>query len=494
MQPRVLVAGLFHETHTFLDDTTGLSQFSASQGNELFAKAGDGSPMAGVLDTAARLSWQVIPTVDYRAQPSGTVQQEVFDQFWTQLKAGIVAGAGQGIDALCLVLHGAMVTTEIRDVEGELLSRLRALPGLGSIPIFGVFDLHANFSPAMATGSNALFAYRENPHSDGYAMGCFAAERLDESLKSGRLARTFWRHAGIIWPPTGTGTGETPMRELESLAREMEQAHADVLGVNVIGGFAFADTADTGVSFSIVTQGSQSAAERMLDQLCQRAWDLRHVGDRRDPPLAEVIEELKCQPAGLTVVAEPSDNIGGGAPGDGTGLLRALIEHGIPRSAVCICDPAAVDALRGLTSGQRQVVSLGGKGSRLDPGPLTLEVELVSHGSGRFPLEDPQSHLASMYGNAFDMGPTAVVKHGGVTILLTTVKTPPFDLGQWRSQGIEPTDYAVIGVKAAVAHRRAYDPIAARMRWVDTPGPCRSDLTRLPYRHVNKSRFPLDRT
>jgi len=47
-------------------------------------------------------------------------------------------------------------------------------------------------------------------------------------------------------------------------------------------------------------------------------------------------------------------------------------------------------------------------------------------------------------------------------------------------------------VKAAVAHRRAYDPIAARMLWVDTPGPCTSNLRSLPYRRIHRPIFPLD--
>jgi microcystin degradation protein MlrC len=97
-----------------------------------------------------------------------------------------------------------------------------------------------------------------------------------------------------------------------------------------------------------------------------------------------------------------------------------------------------------------------------------------------------------MAGDRFDMGPCAVVQHGGLTILLTSHKTPPFDLGQWRSQGIEPTQLSVIAVKAAVAHRRAYDPIATRMFWVDTPGPCTSNLRSLPYRHVRRPIHPLD--
>ena len=64
------------------------------------------------------------------------------------------------------------------------------------------------------------------------------------------------------------------------------------------------------------------------------------------------------------------------------------------------------------------------------------------------------------------------------------MKTPPFDLGQWHSQGIDVEKMAFVAVKAAVAHRRAYDRIAARMLWVDTPGPCSSHLSALPYRHA----------
>jgi microcystin degradation protein MlrC len=121
-----------------------------------------------------------------------------------------------------------------------------------------------------------------------------------------------------------------------------------------------------------------------------------------------------------------------------------------------------------------------------------LEVTLVSRSNGHFQLEDKQSHLASMSGSAYEMGPCAVVRHEGLTILLTSRKTPPFDLGQWHSQGVELEKMRVIGVKAAVAHRRAYDKIASRMLWVDTPGPCRSDLTKLPFKKVRRPVFPLD--
>jgi microcystin degradation protein MlrC len=203
--------------------------------------------------------------------------------------------------------------------------------------------------------------------------------------------------------------------------------------------------------------------------------------------------KLKSLPPGLTVLVEPSDNIGGGAPGDGTGLLRALVEHATPNAAVAINDPAAVRRLAALAPGARITLSIGGKGSRLDAGPLSLEVELLRTSDGHFELEDKQCHLAAMVGNSYEMGPCALVRHAGrLTILLTSHKTPPFDLGQWRSQGVDPEKLSVIVVKAAVAHRRVYDPIAAQMLWVDTPGPCTSDLRSLPFRKVSRPIFPLE--
>ena len=91
------------------------------------------------------------------------------------------------------------------------------------------------------------------------------------------------------------------------------------------------------------------------------------------------------------------------------------------------------------------------------------------------------------------MGPTAVVKHRGLKILLTSAKLPPFDLGQWRSQGINPEELSMVGIKAAVGHRVAWDPIASASHTVSTAGPCMSDVTRLPYTRLRRPVYPLDR-
>ena len=470
---RILIAGLFHETHTFLDGLTTLADFQIRRGEELWAFKGDSSPLGGVLELADEFGWEMIPVADYRAQPSAMVADEVIEQFWRDLAPA--AGKG-GYDAIYLVLHGAMASQTIPDLEGEVLRRLREIT---RVPIFGVFDLHANFSPQMAELADCLVGYRENPHTDAREAGLIAARLLNQCLSTGQRPRMQLKQPGLNWPPTGTGTANDPMLTLESMARQFEHEDESLWAMNIVAGFSFADTPDTGVSLVACTTAD---ATPQLEALAQRANELSHLGLITDPPADEVLAQLKPLPAGLTVLVEPADNIGGGAPGDCTGLLRALIRHGIGNAAICISDPQSVSEIE---AGARKI-KLGGKGSRLDAGPLELEVELIALNEGRFELEDKNSHLASMCGDVFDMGRCAVVKHAGITILITSVKTPPFDLGQWHSQGIAVEELSVVAVKAAVAHRRAYDKIAARMLWVDTPGPCSSNLKALPYKHLKR--------
>jgi microcystin degradation protein MlrC len=487
---RVLFAGLFHETHTFLEGRTGPDDFAVKRGGELLAAVGDSSPMGGALERARAFGWTVLPAADYRAQPGPLVTAGVVESFWRDLQAAAASDAGRECDAAFLVLHGAMVSEGNRDVEGWLLRKLRELPGWRDKPVFGVFDLHAGFSQDMAAASDCLVAYRENPHTDAREAAVIAADLLQRCLEEGVTPAQRHRALPLVWPPTGTATANDPMRTLEAEARKLE-THPGVWSVSVVAGFSFADTEHTGVS--LVASGTDAEAlEAALDHLTSIAWELREQGNVTDPPLHEVMELLKTPFPGLTVLVEPSDNIGGGAPGDGTGLLRALVEHEIENAAICIADAESVKTAMAVGAGGRTVLSIGGKGSRLDAGPLSLEGEIVSLRDGRFELEDKNSHLASMSGDFFDMGPCALVRHGGLLILLTSVKTPPFDLGQWRSQGVEPCELSVIVAKAAVAHRRAYDPVAARMLWVDTPGPCSSNLSRLPYRHLRRPVYPLD--
>jgi len=487
---RVLLAGLFHETHGFVPETTTLDDFDVQRGEALLAQRHSGSMIDGLLEVCEREGWEVVPACAYAATPSGPVDDAVVEAFWSDLARTAERGP---VDAVLLALHGAMVSQTHDDVEGLILSRLRGLPGLGNVPLSAVFDLHANLSPAMCRHADVLVCYRENPHIDARARAVHAGDLLARMLRDGR-PRILHRQLPLLWPPTGTGTADLPMSALEELARSIEAEDRDIWVMNVVAGFSFGDTPHTGVAFAAVTRGDPEAAERHLDRMARLAWDLRHAGLPAEDDPAAVLADLASRPGHPTPVClvEPSDNIGGGAPGNGTGLLRAFLAAKTENAGIIINDPEAVSALAALAPGATVTLAIGGKDNPFDPGPVTLDVTLVRLSDGRFTLEDLNSHMVAARGKHIDMGPSAVVRHAGLTILLTSRKTAPFDLGQWRSQGVEPRDFAVIGVKAAVAHRRAYDPIAAQSFTVATPGPCSSRLADFPYRRLARPIFPLD--
>lgn len=490
----VLLAGLFHETHGFLEGRTGLEAFRIYRSEELLARAGDGSQIAGFLSVAVREGWKVIPGPCYEAFPSGVVEHLVFEVFWQELKSVLEHAIVSGLDGIFLSLHGAMTTTAEEDPEGELLRRIRTVAGAEALPLFGVFDLHANFTPTMARLANGLLGYRENPHVDAHDCGMEAAELLARCLLSGVQPTMRMIQAPIVWTPSATGTADRPMLVLERAARAFETKLAGALAINVVPGFAYADVRDAGLSFSAIVEGDPTDAETALRELAALAWSLRDEGLQNAEDLDAVLEKILPVERGPVLLVEPADNVGAGAPGDCTDVLRALVRHKATEAGVIMADPTAVQELQSVPIGGRRGLAIGGRGSRLDLGPVHLDVELVSRSDGNFELEDRHSHLVGAFGVHVHMGKCAVVRHEGVTILLTSVKTPPWDLGQWRSQGVEPKALRIIGIKAAVAHRRAYDAIAVASHTIRTRGPCTGDLRALPYRRVRRPIFPLDAT
>lgn len=490
--PRILFAGLAHETHCFVDETTGLDAFRRRDAAGILARRGDLSVVDGFLAVAEREGWTVVPTIDWGATPSGTVEHAVFEAFWAALEPLATAALAEGLDGIFLGLHGAMVTTACDDPEGELLRRLRALPGAAALPIFGVYDPHANLTPEMCARSNGLVSYRNTPHTDANEAAQRAAGLLARALSTGTLPRTRWRGTPIILPPTGTGTADSPMRDLAAHARQIEAENPAIWAVNVIGGYSFGDSTHAGIAFSAITEGDDATADAALEQLGDLAWSLRHKGIPPQGDADAILARGLPNRPGPVLLVEPADNIGGGAPGDCTDILRAMLKHDVQGGGVILNDPAAVQALAAIPAGGRITLPLGGRGSRLDLGPVTLEVAKISQSDGRFTLEDVHSHMAGSQGIHIAMGPCVVVRHRGITILLTTKKTAPMDLGQWRSQGINPEELRVIGVKAAVAHRQAYDPILSETHTVTTRGPCSSDSRSFPYRRLRRPVFPLD--
>ena len=153
---RVFLAGIFHETHSFSGEQTGIEGFVIHRGRQLLERVGDASQVDGFLTVANREGWEVVPSVTYTGGASGTVDHAVFEAFWSEVKPVLAEALAQGLDAIHLSLHGAMVTSGCDDPEGELMARIRAMPGAEKLPLYGVCDLHGTLTPRMGALSVCL--------------------------------------------------------------------------------------------------------------------------------------------------------------------------------------------------------------------------------------------------------------------------------------------------------------------------------------------------
>ncbi|HYS45756.1 MAG TPA: M81 family metallopeptidase, partial [Rhizomicrobium sp.] len=82
---RVFIAGIFHETHSFSGDTTGLDGFVIHRGQQILDRRGDASQVDGFLSVAEREGWEVVPSAVYTGGASGTVDHPVFEAFWDEV-------------------------------------------------------------------------------------------------------------------------------------------------------------------------------------------------------------------------------------------------------------------------------------------------------------------------------------------------------------------------------------------------------------------------
>lgn len=498
MSKNVLFGGLYHETHTFLSHKTGMDLFE--EGGIRTGKAaidqnrGNGSPSAGFIEYAEKAGWRLLPTIQMAARPAGKVTDDVVALFFKHFLAALDRHMNE-IDGIFLVLHGAMVSEGSDDVEGLIFKTIRdqlKAAGRGDLPVGAVLDLHGNISQTMVENATVLRAYRENPHTDAYDAALAAAELLDRAFAEPVL-KPLHRPTKYVIPPTGVGSANEPMKSILAAARAIEASDPDILVINVMAGYAYSDIADCGFSLNLITRGSIEAAEKHLDYLVGILEANIKAGYPAEDSLAMALSKADALPPGNgpILLIEPADNIGGGTPGDATGLLGPLLDTGRNNILAALADREAVAQCFAAGKGQTVSLRIGGKTDHHHGDPILFSGTVEHLSDGVFGLENPKSHLASMGGTTIEMGRCAVVVNDQAKILLSERKTAPMDLGQFHSQGLRPEDATYVVIKAAVSHRAAYDSIMRAGFYVDSPGLCTSDLRRLPFTKLDEKTISL---
>ncbi|MBP1988514.1 M81 family metallopeptidase [Paenibacillus eucommiae] len=481
---RIGIIGLVHETNTFAPGRTELCHFQDEWivGNAPFIKRYEHTRtfMGGVLSAAAKLDVEIAVGLYAAATPSGMVTRDSMDSIIEHL----VDSIPDPIDGLVVMLHGAIVSENFDDVEGQLLRRIREKAG-SNLPVAITLDLHANISPQMVQLADILVGQDTYPHVDSYERAIEAIYLLYRCMHSEIRPTRSYRHARILVAPQAMVTDKGFMKEIIEAAFEIEK-DVRVLNVTVAGGFPFSDVVDAGMSFVVTTENDLSLAESYAEQLCQLVWDRRGEFEVTGFTAEESVALGVQSAVAPVILIEGSDNVGGGSPGDATFLLKHLVDAPA-KSLIVIHDKEAVTEACRLGVGALFQGLIGGKTDTFHGPPVWISGEVRVLFDGKYRHIGPY-----MTGHSADMGPSAVIETDTVTVVLTGKRVGPWDVGHITSVGLQPNDFKLIVVKSAVAWQTAFGPLAKAIIQVDTPGCCGFNLHELPYEHIQRPIYPLD--
>jgi microcystin degradation protein MlrC len=425
---------------------------------------------------------ELVPIIRASGWTGGTVTTEAMKHIEERLLTGLAkAGA---IDGFYFALHGAMVAEGVDDVSGHLLAAVREKIG-PDIPLVASFDHHANVTQRIIEVVDGMVAYQQQPHLDTFETGERAGALLF-ALVENRIQPTIgWHKIPFIAPSYKFLTGQSPMKELFGAARELEK-RPDVLAVSVFPVHAQMDVAELGWSTAVVTDGDQNEAQRLAAELAQRAWDMRHELFPEMVPPDEAVRRALAAKDGPIVLVDGADNINGGAPGDSTWALKALLKAPLDRPAFLpIVDPEAVEQAIAAGIGNEVTLEVGGKRDYIysEPVPVTGRVTRIS--DGRFEIS---GHI----GGAMNMGRTVLLEIGEIKLVLSQRIGPGHDPAVYSHLGLDPTAAQMVVVKCTAGFWAGYGLIMKDHIILDCPGLTANDLTILEWHKAPRPMYPLD--
>lgn len=476
---RIAIAGFEHETNTFSPFRTTLADYAYSafagprrHGAEVLQLAPGPMPIGGFVAAARRAGHELVPVLYAWAEPSGTLTRETYESIAGEIVAGLRAAGS--VDAVFLDLHGAMVAEGVEDGEGELLARVRAALGPG-VPIAVSLDLHGNVQRATLAPADVAVAFRTYPHVDMAETGGRCVALLERRLAAGRRPAFAHRPVPFLVPLGRQSTFVEPMRSVYTRLAELEATDPAVWATSLMMGFYLADVPFAGPS-AFAYADTQAAAERAVDAIVAEllAAESRLGLELVDADAAARLARDWSEPRPL-VLADVQDNSGGGATSDTVDVLRALVEHDVEDAiAGLLFDPESVAAAWDAGTGTDVHLELGGK--RM-PGQRPL--------AGTFRVERVREGAIELGGDwaglRVDLGRTAVVRHGGLRVVVTSGRTQCLSRDYFRVHGLEPVRHRVVVVKSTNHYRADFMPIAGRVLEVASGGCCVMDPGTLTY-------------
>jgi microcystin degradation protein MlrC len=385
------------------------------------------------------------------------------------------------VDAVYLDLHGAMCSLTYEDAEGEVLRRVRACVG-PDIPVVISLDYHANITEAMAALTDGMAVYLTYPHIDRQGTGRRAAVILERVLRDGIPSGRAIRRIPFLLPLNFQCTLIEPSKGIVDASVAGEGG--EILDLCYAAGFPPSDLNECGpaiVCHAYSQAAADAAADRLAEMVTGKEAEFAEPLMQPDEAVTEAmrIAETADKPV---VLADTQDNPGCGGTCDTTGLLEALVRHDAQGVAMCVMwDAEAADAAHAAGKGAEVTLNLGGKHGPdgVQPFHGTFVVTALTDGcfltTGR-----------SIGGRRIDIGPTALLTIGGVSIVVASKRMQAYDQDIFRHIGVAPEKQKILALKSTCHFRADFDPIAEKTLVVLAPGAHIVDSTKYPFQYLRE--------
>ena len=481
---KIFLAGMLTETNTFCPFPTEILNFKQCCYTNEFDIGTPSywqAPLKKFSELAENKGWPVTRSICATAMPAGPVTSTAYKEIKTRIINDL--SKNLPIDVIFLHLHGAMVAENCNDCEGDLLASIRDIVGPGVI-ISALLDPHTHLSEKMSANSDVLIWMKEYPHIDG--LEC--TEKIFQivnSLVSGKVKVT---SASYDCQSIGLFPTNKPlMASLVSEAKAFEQ-QTDILSISLIHGFPWGDTADTGSKVHVITNNNPMLAKEISTDFGKKLSMLAREEQIKCISIEKMLEfvsrhSTKSKPI---IFADYADNVGGGAPGDSTYILEALVKHKIHNFALAsIYDRKTVNFALRQGENSRIKISLGGKLGKTSGKPVPLEVIVKKIRIGMM-ISFAEADIA------FGTTVSLLIPELHSIVVVNDIPCQVYSIDCFTKLGVTLEDKSAVIVKSSEHFRASFSKISKNIHIVATPGSLDPCFKHLAFKKLKRSVYPIN--
>jgi microcystin degradation protein MlrC len=479
---KLFSAGIVTETNTFSPMLTGLADFNVIQPSDV-TEGSDVGIYKSSIDVfrkkAEERGWEFTFGLFAIAEPAGRTTRRAYETLRDELLERLRNTLP--VDAVLLFLHGSMVADGYDDCESDIIERVREI--VGPTTRIGVeLDLHCDVTNSMIENADALVLFKEYPHTDVQARAedlfVIIADTVEGKVNP-TMALFDCRMIGTYF------TTSEPMRSFvnDMLALEGENG---VLSVSLVHCFPWCDVATSGTQVLVITDNDKALAGKIASELGQKFFSLRNKLQPEMLSMDEALDKALSAKSKPVVIADRSDNAGGGAPSDSTFVLKELLDRGVENAGIAmIWDPLAVKMAISAGKGAHLNLRLGGKVGPMSGNPLDLRVTV--NGIILDMIQDwPQEGEAIRS----PCGDAVALHCEGIDIIVNTLRRQVLSPQVFSNFGIDPLKKDLLIVKSAQHFYAAFRSIASDIIYMAAPGATAPFIKKIPYEKVDLRKYP----